>query len=138
MTYKRIRELREDHDLTQTYMAHYLNVNQRTYSRYERGERSVPLEQLCRIADFYKVSVDYLLGRTDVKRNSIKARVLQNTKRHLLSKEMSLYVYMFSFFLFLSGSRLDTAHSTVPAAMQKSERLNTILRISLFFTLKLI
>ena len=62
MTYKRIRELREDHDLTQTYMAHYLNVNQRTYSRYERGERSVPLEQLCRIADFYKVSVDYLLG----------------------------------------------------------------------------
>ena len=68
MTYKRIRELREDHDLTQTYLAHYLNVNQRTYSRYECGERSVPLELLCRIADFYKVSTDYLLERTDVKR----------------------------------------------------------------------
>ena len=52
MTYKRIRELREDHDLTQVYMAHYLNVNQRTYSRYETGERSVPLELLCRIADY--------------------------------------------------------------------------------------
>ena len=68
MTYKRIRELREDHDLTQVYMAHYLNVNQRTYSRYENGERSVPLELLCRIADYYKVSVDYLLERTDIKR----------------------------------------------------------------------
>ena len=68
MTYKRIRELREDHDLTQVYTAHYLNVNQRTYSRYENGERSVPLELLCRIADYYKVSVDYLLERTDIKR----------------------------------------------------------------------
>lgn len=68
MNYKRIRELREDHDLTQAYMAHYLTVNQRTYSRYERGERCVPLELLCRIADLYNVSVDYLLERTDVKR----------------------------------------------------------------------
>ena len=79
MTYKRIRELREDHDLTQTYMAHYLNVNQRTYSRYERGERSVPLEQLCRIADFYKVSVDYLHGRTDVKRPYPASRLSRKT-----------------------------------------------------------
>ena len=53
MTYKRIRELREDHDLTQKYMAHYLNVIQRTYSRYERGERIIPLDVLCKIADFY-------------------------------------------------------------------------------------
>ena len=68
MTYKRIRELREDHDLTQNYMAHYLNVNQRTYSRYETGERSIPLEILCHIADFYAVSVDFLLERTDIKR----------------------------------------------------------------------
>ena len=66
-------------DLTQTYMAHYLNVNQRTYSRYERGERSVPLEQLCRIADFYKVSVDYLLGRTDVKRPYPASRLSRKT-----------------------------------------------------------
>ena len=53
MTYKRIRELREDHDLTQKYMAHYLNVIQRTYSRYERGERIIPPDVLCKIADFY-------------------------------------------------------------------------------------
>ena len=67
MTYKRIRELREDHDLTQKYMAHYLNVIQRTYSRYERGERIIPPDVLCKIADFYNVSVDYLLERTDTK-----------------------------------------------------------------------
>ena len=67
MMYKRIRELREDHDLTQEYMAHYLNVIQRTYSRYERGERNIPPDVLCKIADFYHVSVDYLLERTDQK-----------------------------------------------------------------------
>ena len=65
MTYKRIRELREDHDLTQKYMAHYLNVIQRTYSRYERGERIIPPDVLCKIADFYNVSVDYILYETD-------------------------------------------------------------------------
>lgn len=66
--YKRIRELREDHDLTQKYMAFLLDVNQKTYSRYETGEHSIPLSSLCRIADFYKVSVDYLLERTDIKK----------------------------------------------------------------------
>ena len=68
MKYKRIRDLREDKDLTQTEIAKILNITQRTYSRYENGERSVPLELLCRIADYYKVSVDYLLERTDIKR----------------------------------------------------------------------
>ena len=71
MTYKRIRELREDHDLTQKYMAHYLNVIQRTYSRYERGER---------IADFYNVSVDYLLERTDTKQPYPPSLLSRKTK----------------------------------------------------------
>lgn len=65
MEYSRIRKLREDKDLTQEYMAQLLHVNQRTYSRYETGEHAIPLEQLCRIADFHNVSVDYLLDRTD-------------------------------------------------------------------------
>ena len=77
MTYKRIRELREDHDLKQGYLAHYLNVSQRTYSRYETGERHIPLDILCKIADFYKVSVDYLLERTDVKRPYPPSRLSQ-------------------------------------------------------------
>lgn len=68
MEYSRIRKLREDEDLTQEYMAQLLHVNQRTYSRYETGEHAIPLEQLCRIADFHNVSVDYLLDRTDTRK----------------------------------------------------------------------
>lgn len=66
--YHRIRELREDNDLTQTYMAKLLNVNQRTYSRYETGEHEISLASLSKIADFYNVSTDYLLNRTDVRK----------------------------------------------------------------------
>lgn len=66
--YRRIRELREDNDLTQVYMANLLNVNQRTYSRYETGEHEISLAALSKIADFYDVSVDYLLDRTDIKK----------------------------------------------------------------------
>ena len=68
MEYSRIRKLREDKDLTQEYMAQLLHVNQRTYSRYETGEHAIPLEQLCRSADFHNVSVDYLLDRTDTRK----------------------------------------------------------------------
>ena len=68
MVYKRIRGLREDKELTQDFMAHYLHVNQRTYSRYENGEHSIPLDVLCKLADFHGVSVDYLLERTDRKK----------------------------------------------------------------------
>ena len=67
MHYPRIRALREDKDLTQTYMAQLLNVNQRTYSRYESGEHEISLSALCTIADFHQVSVDYLLDRTNKK-----------------------------------------------------------------------
>ena len=68
MKYERIRNLREDLDLTQTYMGKILNVSQRTYSSYENGERSIPLELLSALADFHNTSVDYLINRTDVKK----------------------------------------------------------------------
>lgn len=68
MVYTRIRDLREDKDLTQTEMAKYLNIAQRTYSHYENGGRSIPLEMLCKIADFHETSVDYLLNRTNEKK----------------------------------------------------------------------
>lgn len=68
MVYERIRGLREDMELTQQYMAYLLHVNQRTYSRYENGEHAIPIEVLCKLADYYGVSVDYLLGRTDQKK----------------------------------------------------------------------
>ena len=63
MKYKRIRDLREDKDLTQTEIAKILNITQRTYSRYENDERQIPTEILS--ADFHHTSVDYLIGRTD-------------------------------------------------------------------------
>lgn len=67
MKLKRIRDLREDNDLTQAEIAKYLNVTQRTYSRYENDDRAIPLEQLVKLADYYSTSVDYLLNRTDKK-----------------------------------------------------------------------
>ena len=63
----RIRDLREDHDRTQKQIAEYLMCDQSLYSKYERDERPLPLEYADRLADYYKVSVDYLLGRTNVK-----------------------------------------------------------------------
>ena len=68
MKYERIRNLREDHDLKQTTLAEYLSITQRAYSRYETGERTVPVEVLAKLADYYHVSVDYLIGRTDRKK----------------------------------------------------------------------
>ena len=64
----RIRDLREDRDLTQKELAEYLQVHQTTYSDYELGRLNVPVAILHKIADFYGVSVDYLLGRTNEKR----------------------------------------------------------------------
>ena len=63
--YGRIRDLREDHDLTQKYLGELLGCSQRIYSNYERGEVDIPTRFLIRLADFYDVSVDYLLGRTN-------------------------------------------------------------------------
>lgn len=63
----RIRDLREDHDLKQKQVAAYLMCDQSLYSKYERGERPLPLELADKLADFYGVSVDYLIGRTNVK-----------------------------------------------------------------------
>lgn len=66
--YKRIRDLREDKDLTQTYVANILKCSQRIYSNYERGEVDIPTEILIKLADFHNTSTDYLLNRTDNKK----------------------------------------------------------------------
>lgn len=64
----RIKDLREDKDLTQKQIAEYLMCDQSLYSKYEREERAFPLELAIKLADFYKVSIDYLVGRTDNKK----------------------------------------------------------------------
>ncbi len=63
--YKRIRDLREDHDLTQTELAKILNCSQQVYSNYELGQRDIPTDILIKLANFYKVSTDYILGISD-------------------------------------------------------------------------
>lgn len=64
----RIRDLREDNDLTQQQVADYLNIRQNTYSQYETGNRQIPIEVLMALASLYKTSTDYLLGITDCKK----------------------------------------------------------------------
>ena len=64
----RIRDLREDRDLTQKQLADYLVCDQSLYSKYEREERPLPLELADKLADYYGVSLDYLTGRTPVKK----------------------------------------------------------------------
>ena len=63
----RIRDLREDSDLKQREIAEVLNCDQSLYSKYEREERPLPLDYADKLAEFYHVSVDYLLGRTDIR-----------------------------------------------------------------------
>lgn len=67
MIYERIRNLREDADMTQQQIADLLFINRRTYSGYETGARMMPPEVLGQIADLFGTSVDYLMGRTAVK-----------------------------------------------------------------------
>ncbi|MBQ3125810.1 MAG: helix-turn-helix transcriptional regulator [Clostridia bacterium] len=63
--YPRIRDLREDHDLTQKKLAEILHCSQRIYSDYERGKCNIPLTLLVDLANLYDVSIDYMLSRTD-------------------------------------------------------------------------
>lgn len=65
--YKRIRDLREDLDLNQTTVARMLGMSQTGYSKYETGENDIPTSVLIKLSRFYKVSIDYLLGESDVK-----------------------------------------------------------------------
>ena len=65
MYLRRLRDLREDNDLSQTAVANLLHIQQTVYSRYERGFQTIPLEHLVTLADHYHVSVDYILERTD-------------------------------------------------------------------------
>lgn len=65
--FQRIRNLREDNDLTQEQLAKLLNVSQATYSRYEQGELDIPIQSLIRLALYYSTSIDYLVNLTNIK-----------------------------------------------------------------------
>mgnify|MGYP002798194097 FL=1 len=65
MLFQRLRDLREDRDLRQEDVAEILGISQTVYSRYERGFQTIPVIHLLKLADYYKVSTDYILGRTN-------------------------------------------------------------------------
>ena len=65
MKFQRIRDLREDHDKKQIELANYLEIKQSTYSDYESGKINIPIDMLIKIEDFYGVTLDYLVGRSD-------------------------------------------------------------------------
>ena len=64
----RLRDLREDRDLTQSEIAKLLHIKQNTYSQYENGQRQIPLEMLITLAKYYETSIDYIVGLTDNKK----------------------------------------------------------------------
>ena len=65
MYFRRLRDMREDADLSQEKVAQILGIRQTVYSRYERGYQTIPLQHLIKLADYYHVSLDYLAGRTE-------------------------------------------------------------------------
>lgn len=68
MVFQNIRNLREDHDKIQTELAEYLNIKQTTYSKYELGKINIPIEVFIKLADYYDVTIDYLVGRSKEKK----------------------------------------------------------------------
>ena len=84
MDLERLKDLREEYGLKQEYVANYLHINQKSYSRYETGERNIPIDALSKLAELYNVSVDYLIGKSNERREeSVKTHldlVVQNQK----------------------------------------------------------
>jgi transcriptional regulator with XRE-family HTH domain len=75
LKYQKIRDLREDNDLTQQEIANFLNIKQNTYSRYEREEHNMPVEVFIKLALYYGTSVDYLVGLTKVKKPYPRSKI---------------------------------------------------------------
>ncbi len=65
----RLRDLREDNDLTQKQIANLLNIKQNTYSQYENEQREIPISTLWKLADYYNTTIDYIVGRIDTPNN---------------------------------------------------------------------
>ncbi len=68
MNIRRLKDLREDHDLLQKDIAKIINVSQQQYNKYELGINSIPIEKLDKLATFYNTSIDYIIGKTNIKK----------------------------------------------------------------------
>ena len=82
MIFRRLKDLREDHDLKQAYLAKLLDVSQRSYSAYETGDRLLSIQSLMILADYYNVSIDYIVGRTDDPTPYPKKNAKKNAKKN--------------------------------------------------------
>ena len=80
MYFKRLKDLREDHDLYQKDIAKVLNISQQYYSKYELGIYTIPTELLIKLANYYDVSVDYIVGLSDEKRINHTINIKYNKK----------------------------------------------------------
>lgn len=87
--YQRIRDLREDSDLTQSELCQKLYMHKTTYTNYEQGKHTVPLDFAVLLADFYGVSLDYIAGRTNITKG-VSSEVLPDEARILAEKYMTL------------------------------------------------
>lgn len=78
--YERIRNLREDSDMTQAQVGEYLHISQRSYAHYEAGTREIPVDILIELANLYDVNLDYLVGRTNIKKRLPGSTCFQQKK----------------------------------------------------------
>lgn len=92
--YKRIYELREDNDLKQREIAKILNCSQRVYSNYERGDLDIPTEILIKLAKYYDVSTDYILGISDKKKPNKQKK--QSRQKKVARKSVRLQFCLFA------------------------------------------
>lgn len=81
--YQRIKDLREDEDKTQSDIAKILGTTAQYYGKYEKGEREIPFSRAIELAEFYNVSLDYLAGKTNVKRINIKSSISEDERKIL-------------------------------------------------------
>lgn len=81
MNIYRLKEIREDRDITQKEIAKILNISQVVYSRYETGIRLIPIDKLTKLADYYKLPVDYILGLTDEKKPYPKSFIITKKQK---------------------------------------------------------
>ena len=84
MNISRIKELRDDKDLYQKNIAEILKVTQQQYNKYELGINSIPIEKISVLADYYNTSVDYLIGRTDVRKPYPKSNICNDDKKWII------------------------------------------------------
>lgn len=74
MIFHRIKDLRQDLDIKQKEIASYLGIDQSTYSDYENGKLNIPIDALIKLSDYYNTSIDYLVGKTDIKKPYKKSK----------------------------------------------------------------